>query len=400
MNWIIYMLLANASLLIFYFVYKVLLEKETFFRLNRYFLLSAAGSAVLLPFLSPGSLPFGNWWLQLGNGFVSRTESKDLITQLSEVTISPGMESTPNWIIMAGIIYLIGLIIASTNFFVSIWKLRNAIVKPLSGMACSFFNYKYIDPQLPGTAVIDKHEEIHIRHLHSLDLLFFELLRIVFWFNPVLKAYQQSIMSVHEFHADEVAAAFQGDKASYAILLFSRALGTDPQILSNSFFNESLLKTRINMLNKSKSAKTAVLKYALFVPLCAGTLILTSATLTGRISEQSKKVSNAKAADEMPSFPGGMNKFYEYLSKSIKYPESAAKKKIEGKVFVSYVVEADGQLSNVKVVRGVDAALDAEAVRVVEGSPKWNPGKIDNKAVRTEFNIPINFALTKKAGKV
>ncbi len=98
--------------------------------------------------------------------------------------------------------------------------------------------------------------------------------------------------------------------------------------------------------------------------------------------------------EEMPGFGGGdSNKFREYISKNLKYPDVAAENGIQGRVFVQFVVEPDGKVTNVKVVRSVDPALDREAVRVVESSPKWKPGKQRGKSVRVSFTFPIIFVL-------
>ncbi|PKP38690.1 MAG: energy transducer TonB [Bacteroidetes bacterium HGW-Bacteroidetes-15] len=98
--------------------------------------------------------------------------------------------------------------------------------------------------------------------------------------------------------------------------------------------------------------------------------------------------------EDMPGFGGGdSNKFREYIAKNLKYPDIAAENGIQGRVFVAFVVEPDGRVSNVRVVRGVDPSLDREAVRVVESSPRWTPGKQRGKAVRVSFTFPIIFVL-------
>jgi protein TonB len=98
--------------------------------------------------------------------------------------------------------------------------------------------------------------------------------------------------------------------------------------------------------------------------------------------------------EDMPGFGGGdSNKFREYIAKNLRYPEIAAENGIQGRVFVQFVVEPDGKVSNVKVVRGVDPSLDREAVRVVESSPNWKPGKQRGKPVRVSFTFPIIFVL-------
>lgn len=98
--------------------------------------------------------------------------------------------------------------------------------------------------------------------------------------------------------------------------------------------------------------------------------------------------------EEMPSFGSGdANEFRAWVFQNMKYPEVAAENGIQGRVFVNFVVEADGRITNVKVIRGVDPALDKEAIRVIESSPKWNPGKQRGKPVRVSYTFPITFVL-------
>ncbi len=99
--------------------------------------------------------------------------------------------------------------------------------------------------------------------------------------------------------------------------------------------------------------------------------------------------------EEMPTFGGGdINEFrINYVQKNLKYPDVAAENGIQGRVIISFVVEKNGSVSNVKVVRGVDESLDKEAVRVVKASPKWKPGKQLGKPVRVQYTIPIIFVL-------
>ena len=97
--------------------------------------------------------------------------------------------------------------------------------------------------------------------------------------------------------------------------------------------------------------------------------------------------------EEMPSYPGGEAKMYEYLGKNIKYPQIARESGIQGRVFVNYVVEPDGSVSNVKVLRGIGGGCDEEAMRVVKAMPKWKPGKQRGKAVRVSYTLPVVFKL-------
>ena len=97
--------------------------------------------------------------------------------------------------------------------------------------------------------------------------------------------------------------------------------------------------------------------------------------------------------EEMPSFPGGDQKMMEFVAKNIKYPQIARETGVQGKVFVNFVVEPDGSVSNVKILRGIGGGCDEEAMRVVKSMPKWKPGKQRGKAVRVSYNLPVNFKL-------
>ena len=98
-------------------------------------------------------------------------------------------------------------------------------------------------------------------------------------------------------------------------------------------------------------------------------------------------------AETMPEFPGGNAALLSFLSKNVKYPSIAQENGIKGKVFVTFVVDENGDIYNVALARGVDASLDREAIRVVKSMPRWKPGKQGNKAVKVRYTVPINFIL-------
>ena len=97
--------------------------------------------------------------------------------------------------------------------------------------------------------------------------------------------------------------------------------------------------------------------------------------------------------EQMPEYPGGMSALLEYLMQNVKYPEDAEKQKIEGKVMASFIVETDGSISEIKVLKPVYPSLDAEAVRVVQGMSNWTPGKQRGQLVRVRYTLPIMFRL-------
>jgi protein TonB len=114
---------------------------------------------------------------------------------------------------------------------------------------------------------------------------------------------------------------------------------------------------------------------------------------TGESSGTGEEIYNATDIEAFPEFEGGMKAFYKFIQRNLRYPSSALEQEKQGKVFVSFVVERDGSISDVKVMKGVGYGMDEEASRVIKKSPKWRPGKQAGKAVRVRFNMPITFAM-------
>ena len=129
------------------------------------------------------------------------------------------------------------------------------------------------------------------------------------------------------------------------------------------------------------------------------TLLLFTAAFSLAYAQQPASNNNANddeifsIVENEPEYPGGDEALYKFISKNIVYPKSAREKGIQGTVLVEFVVEKDGKLSNIKVIRSADPALDAEAVRVISKMPKWKPGTQRGKKVRSTFRLPINFQL-------
>lgn len=99
--------------------------------------------------------------------------------------------------------------------------------------------------------------------------------------------------------------------------------------------------------------------------------------------------------ENSPEFPGGNDSLYAYIGRNIKYPETAKKEKIQGRVFVTFVIEKDGQVSSAKILRDIGGGCGEEAIRVVKNMPKWKPGTQRGNPVRVQFNLPIMFQLEK-----
>ena len=108
-----------------------------------------------------------------------------------------------------------------------------------------------------------------------------------------------------------------------------------------------------------------------------------------------QKVYNVGTMENPPTYPGGMPAFYKLISANLKYPEVAEKNKVEGSVLLSFIIAEDGTVTDIKVDTKLGSGTDEEAIRVLKLSEKWNPGKVDGKAVRTKYNLPVKFSLGK-----
>ena len=123
---------------------------------------------------------------------------------------------------------------------------------------------------------------------------------------------------------------------------------------------------------------------------CCLTTVLAQKTV---VSQKDQKEEPFNVVEDMPAFPGGMEAMMEFLIENVKYPADAKKQKVDGRVLVNFVVEKDGSITEVKVIKPTFPSLDAEAVRVVKAMPKWKPGYQKGQAVRVQFTMPINFSL-------
>jgi protein TonB len=133
------------------------------------------------------------------------------------------------------------------------------------------------------------------------------------------------------------------------------------------------------------------MKKLILMLLVAECCLITANAQKTVVSQTDQKVFDT--VEQMPEYPGGMQAMIEFLQTNMKYPEDAAKQKVEGRVMVQFVVETDGSVSDVHVAKQVFPSLDAEAIRVVQAMPKWTPGKEKGKVVRVKYNLPIVFRM-------
>ena len=413
----IYLRKANVGIALFYAFYKLFCQRDTFFQWRRFTLLSFLGISFIYPLLN-----IQDWvkeqpaMYELADYYATWMATEEITATTPLVIDAPQL---PSLLTIGIYLYYIGVIVMSFRFIVQLfsvlrmrWKGTRSIVDgqriisiPTEADPFSFFGWIFL--YLPGLKnesreEILKHEQTHARQWHSMDVILCELINIVCWFNPFAWLIKTEIRLNLEYLADNKVAETTSDCKLYQYHLLNLVNKNVQTGLCNNF-NVSHLKHRIIMMNKKRTHTAGRIKYALFVPLAAALLIASNIScISSEKQEEISEKQESRAAEgevfqvveEMPEFPGGMGECMKWLGQNIKYPADAKEKGVQGRVIVQFVVEKDGTIVNAKVVRGVDPDLDAEALRVVNQSPKWKPGKQKGEAVRVKYTLPIMFRLS------
>lgn len=290
--------------------------------------------------------------------------------------IGDGIAEELNWL---ALVYWIGVGIGMIVLLIKIGGIKKQMNLPEEGAAFSFWRTKVIDPKLANLPAINAHENIHIIQLHTVDILLVEIIIVFFWFNPIVYRYHKSLKAIHEYLADEYASKFTASKKQYAMLLFLKNLNAG-SVLVNTFYNPSLLEARIKMLQRKKSSRYRLWKYALCLPLLFMVALLCSFSSSGFHHVDHNEV------DQAASFPDGFEAFSKYLIQNARKVSNKS-----GRVKVSFVVETNGTISNERIENSLDEASDKEALRVIRSSPKWIPALQNGEKVRSGYQIGINF---------
>ena len=301
-NYIIQLLLFQTLFLV---VYDLFLQKETFFKWNRIYLLATPILSFIVPLMKLESF--------------QKTVPQEYIEYLPEVVINPQVyieNSTPFETLLgiSTIIFYVGMGLFAIIFLVKLTKivrliLTNKNIKRANytliilnekQSAFSFFNYIFINNHLLENKDLQiiQHELIHCKHKHTFDLLYFELLKIVLWFNPMVYVYQKRITLLHEYISDAEVVK-ETDKKTYFNKLLAETFNVQNISFINQFFKHSLIKKRIIMITKEKSQKMKQLKYLLIAPLLLVMLVYVSCS--DDIQANIEQVENALKEENIPS---------------------------------------------------------------------------------------------------
>ncbi len=306
--------------------------------------------------------------------------------------------------------YLLGVILGIAYLSVGIFKLSKqlsaAAIKKVNGLTLyihpkfepsSFFRNILLSEYLPTDnqhQIILAHEEAHVKLNHSLDLLFIQFIKILFWFNPLAYLLDKVLREVHEFQADAIVT-HKFSSYEYGLLLLERVTSQPLYVLNH--FNQFSTKNRIIMMNKPQSSNFQKAVWILTLPLLFGFFAITSIDLKAQVQQVEKTEIQAEeifdVVDQQPIPDGGMEGWSSYLSSNLKYPEAAKAAGIEGTVYVVFVITNKGEIDNVEILRGIGYGCDEEAMRVIRNAPNWTPGRQNDRAMNVRMRIPVKFKL-------
>ena len=426
----------------FYILYYFFLRGETFFKTNRIYLLSTTLLGLMIPLLempyissSPSAGLMSNYLEPITVGV------KNLEYSIEEIVVTPMMEASAFSIHSLLIIfYWAGVLIFFSRFLIGISQIGRLYINgqrhaqkgytliktqgyhlPFSFFNCLFWSTSF-ETDASDEEKILLHELAHIRGAHSLDVILMEFLKITLWCSPLIYFYKKELQNIHEYLADSEVLQTTAKKP-YGQLLLRHAQSGRQLALANHFIH-SQLKKRIQMMTKNKSARKALTKYLLAIPVLIVMILLfsnnevmaklqdhSSASLTDMIPLELNAATDTSIADvfkvveQMPQFPGceevegemqkkcAQKKMLEFIYKNIRYPKTAMEANIEGTVVVRFIVDKSGAIRDATILREIGGGCGEEAKKTIEAMPTWIPGKQKGKAVNVYYNLPIKFRL-------
>jgi len=434
---LLYCLQTILSAGLFILIYRLFVRNTNTYNWNRIYLLSTMTLSLLLPFIDISV------WFSIDKPIVFYTSA------LNAITVSANHQTqnsfTLSEILMTGYWVIVGLLLfrfgwgitriidlAINNNFRKYSNLR--LYPILQKSTFSFFNYVFIQPEhwdKPVTEYIIRHEQAHVKQLHSIDNLMTELMLVFGWFNPFYYIFRSDLHLLHECQADQVVLNSGCDKTTYQQLLLNEATGSYTYILANQF-SYLLIKRRFRMISNNKKSPYTKFRILVAIPTAFVLLLLFSFTSlkdhiavlnssfpisivktsspvlkaneTALVEKKLKPVAAKPApteetekpllvVEQNPEFQGGYDAMLRFLHDRMQYPATAQEAGIKGTVFVQFVVSKSGNISNVKILRGIGGGCDEEAINVVKQMPKWIPGRQNGQAVPVMFQIPIKFQL-------
>lgn len=459
----IYSVKVAVCLTLFYLFHKLLMSRDTFHTFNRFAILSMMLLSLVLPlvhlsFDSEAGINQGTVALE---GLVAQTVVADGGNGVGE-ELSLTQVLLAAYVL--GVVLFVGKALLSVGSLLRLIRrarcveVRNGIrIYTMQGDISPFSWFRYIimsekDWQENRREIV-LHEMAHIRRCHSMDVAVCNMMIVFQWYNPAAWLLKRELQTVHEYEADEAVLSAGVDATHYQMLLIRKAVGERLFSMANNL-NHNSLKKRITMMKIKRTNPVQKAKIAFVLPLAAMTVAAFASQkvekLSDKVEQESEafssvsdnpvvravgetarvaavKVQEDKALEEassmpmakdtaeaktgkkmpcadnpemFPQFPGGHIALFEYLSKNIKFPKEKEKEDVKVRVVTTFTVEKDGSITHAKIVRSQGEAFDNEALRVINGMPKWIPGMQNGKAVSVKYLLPITFSTTDSDKKI
>lgn len=457
----IYSVKVAVCLALFYLFHKLLMSRDTFHTFNRFAILSMMLLSLVLPLvhLSLDSETGINRGTVALEGLVAQTVVADGGNGVGEgLTLTQVLLAA----YVLGVVLFVGKALLSVGSLLRLIRrarcveVRNGIrIYTMQGDISPFSWFRYIimsekDWQENRREIV-LHEMAHIRRCHSMDVAVCNMMIVFQWYNPAAWLLKRELQTVHEYEADEAVLSAGVDATHYQMLLIRKAVGERLFSMANNL-NHNSLKKRITMMKIKRTNPVQKAKIAFVLPLAAMTVAAFASQKVENLSEKVEQESEAfssvsdnpvvRAVDEtarvaavkvqeekaleeatslsmasdtaetksgkefpcipetFPQFPGGHVALFEYLSKNIKFPKSKENEDVKVRVVTTFTVEKDGSITDAKIVRSQGEAFDNEALRVINGMPKWIPGMQNGKAVSVKYTLPITFSTTDSDKKI
>lgn len=407
---IAYLIRSGALLTLYYLFFILFMRKTTFFRFNRILLLTGTALCMILPLADLSSL------FSPVSQFVPHVTLPEVVVYADDAGPASGNNvSGRDWAKAIMIVYLTGVSLVMLWSGISLVRMYSIIrggeqssmegvrvtVSDRTSTSFSFFNHIVMNREdFEGNPMIMRHEQMHVSCLHSLDIVVFEIVTVLHWFNPIVWLTRQELRQMHEYEADEAVIRNGVDAADYQMLIVKKSVGNERFQLANGF-NHIKLINRITMIQKQRSSNWARLGYLACFPILALALCMFNIHPAAAQSNEQVVVFNTiptlEDVDVQPTFNGGpvMREFTKWVSQNIQYPESAFKSGLSGTVTVSVLIQSNGNInpSLTKIKEGVSEELDNEVLRVVKSAPAFTPAKKDGKEISVQFELPIMFMI-------
>lgn len=405
----------------FYIVYSLFLCKDTTYSRNRAFIILSLITAFIFPLINLHTskpLDIQQFGKMLSEVFVTADALPAKNDSL--LSISGILQHSYSIYLIITLIFILKVLVDLGNLFFLILRHRSEgsrIIRfngfstsGFSAMGHIFINTR-LSPEDAGDII--RHEQNHLKQNHFIDIIFVEVVKAIQWFNPAVYLFNRSLRAIHEYQADQDCLSSGVPITNYQNLLLSQIFKSKAFSLSNSFSNPSLVKKRMLMMTKKRTAAIANIKLLVVIPIASIVFLAVSAYREiPAITEQKEPVTldygtlppppppppaeeyvPFVVVEQMPMFPGGDVALLKFIGENTIYPESAKKQNKQGKVIVRFCITPKGNVTMASIIKGVTPELDEEAIRVVNTLPAFRPGQQNGKNVPVWYMVPIAFTL-------